>query len=54
MKDTIEVRPDEQLDEARLAEYLRGKLPGSENSLTVRQFGGDRFADAVSYDIELR
>ena len=40
MKDTIEVRPDEQFDEARLAEYLRGKLPGSENRLTVRQFGG--------------
>lgn len=40
MKDTIEVRPDEQFDEAKLAEYLRGKLPGSENQLTVRQFGG--------------
>ncbi|MCB8925334.1 MAG: phosphotransferase family protein [Ardenticatenaceae bacterium] len=40
MKDTIEVRPDEQFDEARLAEYLRGKLPGSENQLSVRQFGG--------------
>ncbi|MCA9897222.1 MAG: phosphotransferase family protein [Anaerolineales bacterium] len=40
MKDTIEVRPDEQFDEARLAEYLRGQLPGSENPLTVRQFGG--------------
>ena len=40
MKDTIEVRPDEQFDEARLAEYLRGKLPGSENQLRVRQFGG--------------
>ncbi|MCB8976385.1 MAG: phosphotransferase family protein [Ardenticatenaceae bacterium] len=40
MKDTIEVRPDEQFDEARLADYLRGKLPGSENQLRVRQFGG--------------
>jgi aminoglycoside phosphotransferase (APT) family kinase protein len=40
MKDTIDVRPDEQFDEARLAAYLRGKLPGSENALTVRQFGG--------------
>jgi len=40
MKDTIEVRPDEQFDEARLAEYLRDKLPGSKNPLTVRQFGG--------------
>jgi aminoglycoside phosphotransferase (APT) family kinase protein len=40
MKDTIEVRPDEQFDETRLADYLRGKLPGSENPLTVRQFDG--------------
>ena len=40
MIDTIEVRPDERFDEARLAEYLRGKLPGSENRLSVRQFGG--------------
>jgi aminoglycoside phosphotransferase (APT) family kinase protein len=40
MKDTIEVRPDEQFDEARLADYLRGRLPGSENPLAVRQFGG--------------
>ena len=40
MKDTIEVRPDERFDEARLAEYLCSKLPGSENQLTVRQFGG--------------
>src|SRR5437762_267627 len=38
--DTITVRQDEQFDEARLADYLRGKLPGSEHSLTVRQFGG--------------
>ena len=40
MKDTIDVRPDEQFDEVRLAAYLRGQLPGSENPLTVRQFGG--------------
>ena len=38
--DTIEVRADEQLDEARLAAYLRGKLPGTERPLAVRQFGG--------------
>ncbi len=38
--DTIEVRTDEQLDETRLATYLAGKLPGSENPLTIRQFGG--------------
>src|SRR6266508_4560106 len=38
--DTIEVRADERLDEARLADYLRGRLPGAEGPLTVRQFGG--------------
>lgn len=40
MIDTISVRPDERFDEQRLAEYLRGRLPGAENPLTVRQFGG--------------
>jgi len=38
--DTIEVRPDERFDENRLADYLHGRLPGSENPLAVRQFGG--------------
>jgi len=38
--DTIRVRPDERLDEHLVAEFLLGKLPGSENPLTVRQFGG--------------
>ena len=38
--DVIDVRPDEKLDETALAAYLRGKLAGSENELTVRQFGG--------------
>src|SRR5690606_10596397 len=38
--ETIEVRPDERFDEARLAAYLRGRLPGSDQPLTVRQFGG--------------
>ena len=38
--DTIKVRPDERLDEQIIAEFLRGKLPGTENPLTVRQFGG--------------
>ncbi len=38
--DTIAVRADEQFDEAALAEYLRGKLPGTENPLHVQQFGG--------------
>ena len=38
--DTIDVREDERFDEARLAAYLRGKLPGSDHPLVVRQFGG--------------
>ena len=39
-KDTIDVRQDERFDEAALEGYLRGRLPGSENPLRVRQFGG--------------
>lgn len=39
-RDTIEVRPDEGFDKQSLAAYLRGKLPGAENPLAVRQFGG--------------
>ncbi|KAA3658572.1 MAG: phosphotransferase family protein [Chloroflexi bacterium] len=38
--DTIEVRLDERFEEGRLADYLRDKLPGAENPLQVRQFGG--------------
>jgi aminoglycoside phosphotransferase (APT) family kinase protein len=38
--DVIDVRPDERFDEVRVAAYLRGKLPGSERPLAVRQFGG--------------
>jgi len=38
--DVIDVRPDEGFDEARVAAYLRGKLPGSERPLSVRQFAG--------------
>jgi aminoglycoside phosphotransferase (APT) family kinase protein len=36
----IDVRTDEQFDEDRVAEYLSGKLPGSDQPLQVRQFGG--------------
>ena len=39
-KDVIEVRADERLDEARVVDFLRGKLPGSERPLTIKQFGG--------------
>lgn len=53
----IEIRPDERFDEARLAEYLRGKLPGAEGGMAVRQFGGGkanltfqlRFASGAEY-----
>lgn len=38
--DTIPVRPDERFDEARLADYLRGRLAGAGAPLSVRQFGG--------------
>jgi aminoglycoside phosphotransferase (APT) family kinase protein len=38
--DLIEVRDEERFDEARLAEWLRGRLEGAEAPLRVRQFGG--------------
>jgi len=38
--DTIEVRAGEDFEVEALAAYLRGKLPGAENRLMVRQFGG--------------
>jgi aminoglycoside phosphotransferase (APT) family kinase protein len=38
--ETIAVRDDERFDEARLAAYVRGKLPGSEGALEVTQFAG--------------
>jgi aminoglycoside phosphotransferase (APT) family kinase protein len=36
----IAVRSDERFDTARVAEYLRGKLAGSDRALSVRQFAG--------------
>ena len=38
--DTISVRADERFDERAVEAFLRGKLPGTENPLSVRQFGG--------------
>jgi len=38
----IDVRPDEQLDENALTDYLQERLPGAEGELTVRQFGGGK------------
>ncbi|MYD08459.1 MAG: phosphotransferase family protein [Chloroflexi bacterium] len=40
--DLIDVRPDERFDEMRLQKFLRGKLPGATESLSVRQFGGGK------------
>lgn len=40
--ETIDERPDEQLDTTRLAPYLRERLPGAEGAPTVRQFGGGK------------
>jgi len=48
--ETIAVRPDEQFDEAAVAAYLRGRLPGSEAQLTVRQFGGG--AANLTYELD--
>lgn len=41
-QDLIEVRPDERFDEARLHDYLRGKLPGTDAAMRVRQFSGGK------------
>ena len=38
--ETIDVRKDERFDEARVADYLRVELPGGDQPLSVRQFGG--------------
>ena len=38
--EVIDVRQDEQLDQARLETYLKGKLEGADRELHVRQFGG--------------
>src|SRR5262250_698639 len=40
LQDTIDVRADEQLDQAQLADYLRDKLPEADQPLIIRQFGG--------------
>ena len=38
--ETIAIRDDEDFDHDRLAAFLRGRLPASEQPLAVRQFGG--------------
>ena len=55
--DLIDLRPDERFDEAQLQRYLRGKLPGAENAMTLRQFAGGKanltylltFGESVEY-----
>lgn len=39
-QDVIEVRPDERLDEQKIAEFLKDKIEGTDSPLTMRQFGG--------------
>lgn len=38
----IDVRPGEELDEAAVADFLDGTLPGTDGDLSVRQFGGGK------------
>lgn len=38
--DTIPVRPDELFEVEKVADFCRGRVPGSDNPLQVRQFGG--------------
>lgn len=42
MSDVIPVREEERFDVDRVAAYLRGKLPGADRALSVRQFAGGR------------
>ena len=60
--DIIEVRPDERFDEHKLSEFVKGKFPGSDLSLAIKQFGGGaanltynlRFGDPIEYEYVLR
>lgn len=39
-EDLIDLRADERIEAANIADFLRGKLPGSDQPLTIRQFSG--------------
>lgn len=39
-QDVIDVRPDEMFDEKLVADFLRDKLTGADQPMSVRQFGG--------------
>ncbi|HVH74918.1 MAG TPA: phosphotransferase family protein [Stellaceae bacterium] len=41
-RELIDERPDERLDKRALAAWLRGRLPGAEGELAVRQFAGGK------------
>jgi aminoglycoside phosphotransferase (APT) family kinase protein len=40
LSELIETRDDERFDEAKVAAWLRGRLDGADQPLTVRQFAG--------------
>lgn len=39
-EDVIDVREDERIDVGKVEAFMRGKLPGTEEKLQIRQFGG--------------
>lgn len=39
-EDLIDLRVDEHIDAPKVADFLHGKLPGSDQPLTIRQFSG--------------
>ncbi len=39
-EEVIDVRPDEQLDPQRVADWLKGRIEGADAPLHIRQFGG--------------
>lgn len=48
--ETISVRSGEEIDEAAVAGYLKGRLPGADGDLVVRQFGGG--AANLTYELD--
>lgn len=40
--ETIEVRNDERFDQQKLVNFLVGQLPGADNDLKIKQFGGGK------------
>jgi aminoglycoside phosphotransferase (APT) family kinase protein len=39
-EDVIDVREDERIDVLKVEDFMRGKLPGTDRPLSIRQFGG--------------